>query len=71
MFAGSALKEREEGGHYASLDLGCELTSSLVLFCFHELLVKGILIGAQDFERINVLVILLFLIFYKVVCSRF
>jgi hypothetical protein len=36
MFASSALKEREEGGRYASLDLGCELTSSFVLFCFHE-----------------------------------
>jgi len=36
MFVGSTLKEREEGGSYASLDLGCELTSSFVLFCFHE-----------------------------------
>jgi hypothetical protein len=32
MFASFALKEREEGGRYASLDLGCELASSFVLF---------------------------------------
>jgi hypothetical protein len=36
-----------------------------------KLLVKGISIGAQDFERISVLEILLFLIFYGVVCIRF
>jgi hypothetical protein len=35
MFVGFAFKEGDEGGHFASLNLGCELaSSSVLLFCF-------------------------------------